>query len=166
MAQPSPQPGAVYHAASRAQKMMGKFIQSPQPRECCGRDWRHAGTTYKRHQKRALSQFRRRDGTRWILEGLAAMYSHEAELEAALEQARLDAEYDAAYDDDYDYECEPDSYEHDGSYYFDEAREADYYKDQFYGSYDEWSDPYAESDYDRGYREGMRDAMRINQRIS
>ena len=62
-----------------ALKLMGSFIQSPYSREVFQCEWRTSAPAYKRHQKRALAQFRRRDGKRFILESLAAAYSTEFE---------------------------------------------------------------------------------------
>ena len=108
MAQPSPMVGAVYHARSSRQRMMGKFIRTPDVREYCGYDWRTSSAAYKKHQKRALSQFRRRDGKRWILEGLAAVYAEPYDRAYDEEQDRLDQEYSAGCDYDRRYDDDED----------------------------------------------------------
>lgn len=158
MAQPTRMPGTAYHAASSRQRMLGRFIQSPTCREYSGYDWRTSSPTYKRFKKRALSRFRRRDGKRWILEGLALIAEQEAD-----EQARLDQErywYDE--DPDYGYSCCPecdygyldlDERYHDGVDYTDEYEYVVQEWERYYDEYvQEWS-------YERGYRDGYSAAM-------
>lgn len=103
--------GKISHAA----KMMGKFIQSPAAHKAyCGCEWRYEGVSYKRHYKRALAHFRRRDGKRWVREGLEAAYAENFDRHY---QPRLDDENDdvltwwEAYENDDDlygcYCCRP-----------------------------------------------------------
>lgn len=57
---------------SNRQSMRGDFIKAPDAaREYCGYEWRTSSATYKRDKKRALSKFRRNDGKRFLMEGLA-----------------------------------------------------------------------------------------------
>lgn len=172
MAQPRPMSGTVYHAASNALCLMGKFINSPTCREWAS-DWKTGSPGYRKHQKRALRKYRRQDGKRWVLEGLAAVQEEQAELQADAKSAYLDAiwdGYDPDVDDDYEREycgC-PSQEEHD--YWAD--------RDDYYNGSDE--DRYQEEQsrldwgwdvhqeylnglqegISRGYQEGYRQALR------
>lgn len=155
---------------SSTQRMMGKFINSPQPREYTGYDWRTASPAYKKHQKRALAQFRRRDGKRFVMEGLALIAETEAML-AAEEAERIRQEYldDSYYDPDYEYGN--DDY-YDGVDYGDERGQSyDYQGSYFWDDMDCTADVMrsAEENFDAGYKLGLQEGRRrsyLNRHIS
>lgn len=158
--------------AASAQKMLGRFIVSPSTvREYSGYDWRFYTTPLRRrYMKRQLSQFRRRDGKRFVLEGLAAVYAEQYDRtydeQADLDQERYDTglDYDDQFQNDYGCSCcgeyEDDRF-HDGADY---SAEAEYARDaayQYEQGYDDW---YEESQYDEGYRAGYIQAMNEQKR--
>jgi hypothetical protein len=168
--------GTVYHARSSRQKMMGRFIRTPDAREYSGYDWRTSSPAYKKFQKRALTHFRRHDGKRFILEGLAATYSEPFERayeeDDEVRQERYDSglDYDDRFVDDYGCSCCGEYYDdrfHDGVDYSAEAYEADYYRQE--RDYQRqraelldqgWYGEDRQGDYDEGFSDGYAAALR------
>lgn len=176
MAQPKPMTGGVYHAAGSRQKMMGQFIQNPTAREYSGYDWRYDSAPYKRAAKRALSHFRRRDGKRFVLEGLAATYSEPFERAYEEDDEVRQERYDSGLDYDDRFETAPgdcpccqeyyyDERYHDGVDYTAEAESVyDYrYEMDYRNDYD--YDPYDEG-YSAGYTAAMRAMAEQSRRAS